>query len=84
MLLLFKGQKCNVLVFHETWLREDEQISLPNFNCIVLVQCKRNNVRAGGVAICQNDTINVLTPHVGLSAVQSTSSADVREYIGDI
>ncbi|GBP85987.1 hypothetical protein EVAR_57463_1 [Eumeta japonica] len=54
-------QKSNVLLLNETWLANEESISIPNFNCII--QYKRSNVRAGGVAIYQNmhDTINIIT-----------------------
>jgi len=73
-----------LVVFHETWLGDNEQISLPKFNSII--QCKRVHVRAGGVAIyhSQNDTVSVLTPQEGLSIVQSTSSAAVTEDIAFI
>lgn len=54
-------QNCNVVIFQETWLNEDEQINLPNFNCII--QCKRNHVRAGGVAIYRNKKWYHQCPH---------------------
>ncbi|GFV21257.1 ATP-dependent DNA helicase [Trichonephila clavipes] len=42
-------KKSNILVLSETWLGNENDISIPNFNCIV--KYKRPNTRTGGVAM---------------------------------
>lgn len=52
-------QKSNFLLLSETWMSNDQQFDIPNFNCIA--HFKRDYVRTGGVAIYQNsnDTTNI-------------------------
>ncbi|GFV48452.1 ATP-dependent DNA helicase [Trichonephila clavipes] len=61
----------NILVLSETWLGNESDISVPNFNCIV--KNKRPNMKAGGVAMYQNssDTVNITTPSMECSVSQS-------------
>ncbi|GFV77323.1 ATP-dependent DNA helicase [Trichonephila clavipes] len=61
----------NILVLSETWLGNESDISIPNFNCVV--KYKRPNTRAGGVAIYQNssDAVNIITPSMECSVSQS-------------
>ncbi|KAK0086960.1 hypothetical protein PV326_005381 [Microctonus aethiopoides] len=54
-----------MVVFHETWLGEYEQISSPNFNCSMKkIQYEKNHVRSGrkivnmGVYMSPNPHIN--------------------------
>lgn len=55
-------QNTNVLFLSETWMKNDQQIAIPNFNCIAKFARQRN--RLAGVAIYHNcdDTANILTP----------------------
>ncbi|GFU94834.1 ATP-dependent DNA helicase [Trichonephila clavipes] len=61
----------NILVLSETWLDNERDISIPNFNCIV--KYKRPNTRAGGVALYQNSSnvVNIITPFMDCSVSQS-------------
>lgn len=74
----------NVLLLTETWMSNIEDISLPNFDCIV--QFKRDDIRAGGVAVYKNinDTMNVLTPNLEIT-ISNTNEISVRHSsVGDI
>ncbi|GFU86486.1 uncharacterized protein TNCV_402601 [Trichonephila clavipes] len=51
----------NVLFLSETWLGNESDISILNFNCIV--KNKRPNTRAGGVAMYQNSSDAVNSIH---------------------
>ena len=62
----------------------DEHYDIPNFDCIV--QYKRNDVRASGVAIYKNfnDTTNIITPNMEIT-MSNTNVINVRwTIIGDI
>lgn len=76
-------QQSNVLLLNETWLANEESISIPNFNCIV--QYKRSNVRAGGVAIYQNmhDTSNIITPNIDMSVRQAELTSSTVTSVGE-
>lgn len=65
---------CNILLLSETWSNDDENIDIPNFNCIV--KFKRKNVRSAGVAIYQrsNDVANIVTSNMDI----------LLPYIGEI
>ena len=60
-------QRTNILILSETWLENEQEQSIPNFNCIV--KYKPPNVRGGGMAIYHkiNDKSNVVTPHMEIS-----------------
>uniref|UniRef100_A0A034WUT0 Uncharacterized protein n=1 Tax=Bactrocera dorsalis TaxID=27457 RepID=A0A034WUT0_BACDO len=65
-------------------MSSDQQIDIPNFNCIA--HFKRDYVRTGGVAIYQNsnDTTNILTPNMDI-ILKNTSDVNVRRTeVGDI
>lgn len=61
-------QKSNVLLLIETWLKNEENVNIPNFNCII--KYKRQNTKAGGVAIyhSEDDTLNGVRPHFEMKA----------------
>lgn len=77
-------QRSNILLLSETWLRNDERIAIPNFDCVV--QFKRPNVRAGGVAVYQksNDTTNIVTAHMDMNVRQMNSLTVTSTVVGDI
>ncbi|GFT10161.1 ATP-dependent DNA helicase [Trichonephila clavipes] len=68
----------------ETWLGNESDISIPNFNSIV--KYKRPNTRAGGVAICQNssDAVNIITPSMEYSVSQSDIYSTIQSSVGDL
>lgn len=72
------------MLLTETWLDNDENVSIPNFTCVV--KYKRPNIRAGGVAIYHNecDALNIDTPHFHMSAINSTAHTVSLTEIGDI
>ncbi|GFV97072.1 ATP-dependent DNA helicase [Trichonephila clavipes] len=74
----------NILVLSETWLDNENDISIPNFNCIV--KYKRPNTRAGGVAIYQNssDAVNIITPSMECSVTQSDIYGTIQSSLGDL
>ncbi|GFU86696.1 transposable element Tcb1 transposase [Trichonephila clavipes] len=73
----------NILVLSETWLGNESDISIPNFNCIV--KYKRPNTRAGG-AIYQNssDAVNTITPSMECSVNQSDIYGTIQSSVGDL
>ncbi|GFX68842.1 ATP-dependent DNA helicase [Trichonephila clavipes] len=68
----------------ETWLGNESDISIPNFNCIV--KNKRPNTRAGGVAIYQNssDAVNIITPSMECSVSQSDIYGTIQSSVGGL
>ncbi|GFW49370.1 ATP-dependent DNA helicase [Trichonephila clavipes] len=74
----------NTLVLSETWLGNESDISIPNFNCIV--KYKRPNTRAGGVAIYQNssDAVNIITPSMECSVSQSDIYGTIQSSVGEL
>ncbi|RVE40725.1 hypothetical protein evm_014626 [Chilo suppressalis] len=77
-------QKSNFLLLSETWMSNDQQFDIPNFNCIA--HFKRDYVRTGGVAIYQNsnDTTNILTPNMD-KILKNTGDVNVScTGVGDI
>ncbi|GFU91022.1 uncharacterized protein TNCV_4923531 [Trichonephila clavipes] len=59
------SQNCTLLILSETWLDNDERVSMPNFDCCI--QFKRPGYRAAGVAIYRKQSnSHVLTPHMDL------------------
>ncbi|GFY05090.1 ATP-dependent DNA helicase [Trichonephila clavipes] len=74
----------NILVLSETWLGNERNISIPNFNCIV--KYKRPNTRAGGVVIYQNssDAVNIRTPSRECSVSQSDIYGTIQSSVGDL
>ncbi|GFV16455.1 ATP-dependent DNA helicase [Trichonephila clavipes] len=64
-------------------MRNESDISIPNFNCIV--KNKRPNTRAGGVAIYQNssDAVNIITPSMECS-VRSDIYGTIQSSVGDL
>lgn len=76
-------QGCTMLLLSETWLRNDERVDVPNFECCV--QFKRNGQRAGGVAIYKkmNDT-RAVTPHIDVIGRQTAGMSVTTQPIGDL
>ncbi|GFT89979.1 SWIM-type domain-containing protein [Trichonephila clavipes] len=74
----------NILVLSETWLGNESDISIPNFNCIV--KYKRPNTRAGGVAIYQisSDAVNIITPSMECSVSQSDIYGTIQSSVVDL
>ncbi|GFU15612.1 SWIM-type domain-containing protein [Trichonephila clavipes] len=74
----------NILVLSETWLGNESDISIPNFNSIV--KNKRPNTSAGGVAIYQNssDAVNIITPSMECSVSQSDIYGSIQSSVGDL
>ncbi|GFV57670.1 RNase H domain-containing protein [Trichonephila clavipes] len=68
----------------ETWLGNESDIPIPNFNCIV--KYKRPNTRAGGVAIYQNssDAVNIITPSMECSVNQSDIYGTIQSSVVDL
>ncbi|GFY64882.1 uncharacterized protein TNIN_246201 [Trichonephila inaurata madagascariensis] len=55
----------------ETWLDNEERVSIPNFNCCV--QFKRPGRRAAGVAIYRKQkNSHVVTPHMNITYHQTS------------
>ncbi|XP_053596141.1 uncharacterized protein LOC103578666 [Microplitis demolitor] len=77
-------QKSQILMLNETWLDDNESVSIPHFNCIV--QYKRPNRRAGGVAIYHyaNDTTNIITPCINMTVRQSEFVSSSKSSVGEI
>ncbi|XP_049305794.1 uncharacterized protein LOC105227464 isoform X10 [Bactrocera dorsalis] len=74
----------NILFLSETWLNDDENIDIPNFDCIA--KFKRKNVRSAGVAIYQksNDTSNIVTSNMDI-LLRHIREVDIgQSSIGDI
>ncbi|GFX47031.1 ATP-dependent DNA helicase [Trichonephila clavipes] len=74
----------NILVLSETWLDNESEISIPNFNCIV--KYKQPNTRAGGVAIYQNsiDVVNIITPSMDCSVSLSDIYGTIQSSVEDL
>ncbi|GFT42356.1 hypothetical protein TNCV_1786471 [Trichonephila clavipes] len=73
----------NLTVLLETWLGNESDISIPNFNCIV--KNKRPNTRAGGVARYQNSSdavTNIITPSMECSVSQSDIYGTIQSSVG--
>ncbi|GFU26611.1 hypothetical protein TNCV_1837391 [Trichonephila clavipes] len=72
------------LVLSETWLANESDISIPNFNCIV--KKKRPNTTAGGVAIYQSssDTVNIITPSMKCSVSQFDICGTLQSSVRDL
>lgn len=77
-------QKSNFLLLSETWLDNEEQCELPNFDCIAKFQ--RDSVRAGGVGIYynKNDKANIVTSNMDL-ILKNFNALSLRcTNVGDI
>ncbi|GFT48196.1 uncharacterized protein TNCV_1001651 [Trichonephila clavipes] len=67
----------------ETWLGNDERLSIPNFDCCV--QFKRPSHRAAGVTIyCKQNNSHVVTPHMDIIYRQTSGLGIASQDIGDI
>ncbi|GFX10774.1 ATP-dependent DNA helicase [Trichonephila clavipes] len=77
-------RKATILVLSETWLVNESDISIPNFNCIV--KYKRPNTRARGVAVYQNssDAVNIITPSMECSVSQSDIYGTIQSSVVDL
>ncbi|GFT08362.1 uncharacterized protein TNCV_3423221 [Trichonephila clavipes] len=65
----------------ETWLDNDEHVSVPNFDCCV--QFNRPGHRAAGVAIYRKrKNSHVVTPHMGITYRQTSGLGIVSHVIG--
>ncbi|GFQ98435.1 ATP-dependent DNA helicase [Trichonephila clavata] len=74
----------NILFLSETWSNDDENINIPNFNCIAKFKLK--NVRSAGVAIYQrsNDASNIVTSNMDI-LLRYNSEIDIcQSSVGDI
>ncbi|GFQ81687.1 ATP-dependent DNA helicase [Trichonephila clavata] len=74
----------NILFLSETWSNDDENVDIPNFNCIA--KFKRKNVRSAGVAIYQksNDASNIVSSNMDI-LLRYIREIDVgQSSIGDI
>ncbi|KAL4092454.1 hypothetical protein QTP88_026955 [Uroleucon formosanum] len=74
----------NILFLSETWSNDDENIDIPNFDCIA--KFKRKNVRSAGVAIYQksNNTSNIVTSNMDI-LLRHIREVDIgQSSIGDI
>ncbi|GFX84662.1 ATP-dependent DNA helicase [Trichonephila clavipes] len=74
----------NILFLSEIWSNDDENVDIPNFNCIV--KFKHKNVRSAGVAIYQksNDVSNIVTSNMDI-LLQYIREIDIgQSSIGDI
>lgn len=78
------AQNSNVLLLSETWMNNREPLDILNFNCIV--HLKRENSRAGGVAIYQNrnDTANVFTNNLDITLRNLNTVTVSHGAVGDI
>ncbi|GFV10678.1 uncharacterized protein TNCV_1755171 [Trichonephila clavipes] len=74
----------NGKVLSETWLGNESDISITNFNCIV--KYKRPTTRAGGVEIYQSssDAVNIITPSMECSVSQSDIYGTIQSSVGDL
>ncbi|GFU29535.1 uncharacterized protein TNCV_1414441 [Trichonephila clavipes] len=79
----FISQNCTLLMLTETWLYNDERVSIPNFDCCV--QFKRPGYMAASVAIChkQNNS-RVVTPHMAIIYRQTSGLGTASEDSGHI
>ncbi|GFT43036.1 uncharacterized protein TNCV_3768791 [Trichonephila clavipes] len=65
----------------ETWLDNDERVSIPNFDCCV--QFKRSSRRAAGVAIYRKQkNSHVVIPHMNITYRQTSELGIVSNDIG--
>ncbi|GFY25737.1 uncharacterized protein TNCV_3060681 [Trichonephila clavipes] len=65
----------------ETWLDNDERVSIHNFECGV--QFKRQGRRAAGVAIYRKQkSLHVVTPHMNITYHQTSGLSIVSNDIG--
>ncbi|GFS28504.1 ATP-dependent DNA helicase [Trichonephila inaurata madagascariensis] len=74
----------NILFPSETWSNDDENVDIPNFNCIG--KFKRKNVRPAGGVIYQklNDALNIVTSNMEV-LLRYTLEIDIgQSSIGDI
>ncbi|GFW36105.1 uncharacterized protein TNCV_4929681 [Trichonephila clavipes] len=67
----------------ETWLDNDECVSIPNFDCCV--QFKRPGHRAACVAIYRKrNNSHVVTPHMDIIYLQTSELGIASQDIGEI
>ncbi|GFX76111.1 uncharacterized protein TNCV_1834861 [Trichonephila clavipes] len=65
----------------ETWLDNDERVSIPNFDCCV--QFKQPGRRAAGVAIYRKQkNSHVVTPHMNITYRQTSGLGIVSNRAG--
>lgn len=77
-------QNSNVIILSETWLHNNENVDIDNFNCVV--KFKRPNHRAGGVGIFHNsnDSINIATPSIDFTVAESDNYGSMVSNVGDL
>ncbi|CAG4975242.1 unnamed protein product [Colias eurytheme] len=77
-------KRSTLLLFSETWMKNDEQILIENFYCVT--QYNRPNSTAGGVAVYHSstDTLNNVTPIQNISQTILSQISDEVSQIGDI
>ncbi|GFY58186.1 ATP-dependent DNA helicase [Trichonephila inaurata madagascariensis] len=74
----------NILFLSETWSNDDENVDIPNFNCVAKFKLK--NIRLAEVAIYQksNDASNTVTSNMGI-LLRYIREIDIgQSSIGDI
>ncbi|GFY23562.1 ATP-dependent DNA helicase [Trichonephila clavipes] len=74
----------NILVLSETWLGNESDTSISNFNCIA--KYKRPNTRSGGATIYQNSSyaVNIITPSVDFSVSQYDIYGTLQSSVEDL
>lgn len=83
-------ENSKVLIFSEVYQKHrlpnttDENINIPNFNCVI--SYRRPNISHGGVAIYHraNDTIYVVGPRISVEASPSQYFGALTSPVGDI
>ena len=77
-------QKSNILVLTETWMDNNTDIDITNFDCIV--KYKREGQRSGGVAIYhnKNNTLELTTSNFDATLQRASNFGVSSSDIGDI
>ncbi|GFV34466.1 uncharacterized protein TNCV_1413961 [Trichonephila clavipes] len=75
------SENCTLLMFSETWLDNDERVSIPNFD--YCVQFKRPSHKTAGVAIyLKQKNSHVATPHMDITYRPTSGLGIVSNVIG--
>lgn len=76
--------RVHLMALSETWLDDQHSVEIAGYNCIV--QSKRANTRAGGVAIYERNTVTVkATPHsITKLSEQYDSELSTADSYGDV
>lgn len=76
--------RANILILSETWVNNDEEIHMPNFNCVV--KFKNSGRRAGGTAIFHNnnDSSHIVTSNMDIDRTRSESLTVRVASVGEL